>query len=116
MMNRLVWSVGLYTIDIVCYDEDNGVAKSILDMPPIFSNGDVRSFVKNNYTFDSYMEKGRFQVYAGLASSNLDVVSEVIDGIAHEFGVKPCQISNVEDLLSGEKNLQRLMQDFLNNQ
>lgn len=114
MKQKLVWSIGLYTLDFVVYEEDKGVLTSVLDLPPIFPNGDVRDYIQHNYEYDSRMESGLFKVFMGLEVRDPQYTKKFMSDIAQEFGFNEERVLNIEDLRVGAKDLFTLLKEYNN--
>lgn len=112
MKVKLIWSTGLYTLDFVVYNEENGVLKSVIDLPPIFPNGDVRDYIKLNYKYDSRMERGLFKVFMGLDVRDSKCVNEFMADVVQKFGFTQTRIQNIEELIFGSKDLHTLIKEF----
>ena len=112
MKQKLIWSIGLYTVDFMVYDEDKGAIKSVVDLPPIFPNGDVEKYIAFHYEYDIRMESGLITVYMGLDCRDPNYVGKFMSDIAKEFNFNEQRILNIEELKVGAKDLHTLIREF----
>lgn len=101
MKNRIFWSVGLYSVDIVvaCGDVPD------ICFPTDFTEGVVSRHIKKKYDYDSRIDNNVFRIYMGINSRNMAYLKETMQEIATRCGYSQTMINNIEDLTIGGKSI-----------
>lgn len=106
MKDKIVWSVGLYSVNIVVCT-GNYLAESF---PIEFTDGAISKFIKETYHFDSRIDDGVFKIYAGLDGRNIIFTSAMMQTISKLYSYIEIKINDIEDILMG-KNLRELKEE-----
>jgi hypothetical protein len=107
---KLIWSIGLYTIDLVIVDGE--LAELPADPPSLFSDGSLSDFLMKEFDYSARLENGIFKIYAGLDVKDLMFARGVVQQISNQFDLKPIRIGDVGFVKAGGTTISDLTRRY----
>ena len=111
MRYQLLWSIGLYSIDIAII-EDDIMAETPYALPVDFVKGMVSEFVESELGHSCRLDGGIFRIYAGLQGRDPNYAAKMVTEVSNKFEYRQIQIDNVDDVKVGGKTVVSLIKAF----
>lgn len=103
MKFQLLWSTGLYSINIVAVSGD--IANIDDTLPLEFTDGTLSRFVELETGYNSRLEGSIFRIYSGLESRDQDFVENMLKIISEQLLCNHYEINNIDDVKAGGQSV-----------